>query len=126
MADYLEVFNKTLIEFIDDLITTFPTLADFQTFRAATVACVLVDKATPCNIFHKTVTVPYESFIINKNEEFFLQEDYSNKGADSGIVDRLKLIWKDLDDANKETIWNYMRVLVTLSKKFVIDYYRNF
>ena len=116
MADFTETFNRTLLEFIDDLIVTFPELGDFEGFKKITNACVMIDPQTPYKIFHKSVTVPYADYILHKNEFFFLNETYRVR-SDPSIVDRLKLVWKTLDAANKEIIWNYMRVLVALDKK---------
>lgn len=120
MANYNEVFNRTLLEFMDDLIATFPELADFQALKKMTKAAIMIDPETVQAMFHKQVTLPYDAQILAKDETFFLNESYTNiEGADSSIVDKLKKVWKGLDDKNKEVIWNYMRVLVALDKKCV-------
>lgn len=116
MVDYHEVFNKKLIEFVDDLVSSFNGLEDFVVYKNLLNACVLVDKTAPQVMFHQTVVIPYEQHIKEKNESFLLNETY-NVGVDQGIVDKLKGIWKSLDTENKDVIWKYMQVLVVLNKK---------
>lgn len=117
MTDYHEAFNRTILEFIDDLVNTFPELADFDGFRKITKTCIMIDPETPQKVFHESVTTPYEKYIIARNEAFLLSENYSKSGAHATLIDRIKLIWKGLDDGNKDVIWNYMRALVALDKK---------
>jgi hypothetical protein len=119
MADYVELFNRKLVEFIDDLIVTFPDFQDLTVYRGLLLAAVAIDKTSPQTVFNNTVAIPYEAHILEKNEEFLINESYTQSGADQGLVDKLKVIWKGMDADNKEIVWKYMQVLIALNRKCI-------
>jgi hypothetical protein len=116
MADVHELFNRKLVEFVDDLIVTFPQFADFVGYRTLLMGAIALDKTSPRQIFNQTVAIPYEKYILEKNEVFLLQETYATT-TKQGLVDQLKQVWRTMDDSNKESIWKYMQVLVILNRK---------
>lgn len=116
MVDVYELFNRKLVEFVDDLIVTFPQFSDFAGYRALLVGTVALDKTSPQQIFNQTVAIPYEKYILEKNEIFLLNETYSTT-TKQGLVDQIKQVWRTMDSGNKEVIWKYMQVLVALNRK---------
>jgi hypothetical protein len=116
MVDVYELFNRKLVEFVDDLIVTFPQFADFVGYRALLVGTIALDKTSPQQIFNQTVAIPYEKYIIERNEVFLLKEQYATT-TKQGLVEQLKQVWCTMDDSNKDAIWKYMQVLVALNRK---------
>ena len=61
---------------------------------------------------------------MSRNEEFFLNDNYSsivndtdNKQDAWKLIDKLKLYWKDTNKNNKDIIWDYFNVLLTISDR---------
>ena len=119
-----DLFNKKLSEFIDDLVYIYPSVKDFQLFKTTCNWASKLDKNAPQYFFNVCVVEPYEAKVMSRDEDFFLCEtyveynDYMNQyGHNLDIVEKLKRIWKTLDDGNKDVIWKYLQVLVYLSNQ---------
>ena len=112
-----EIFNEKMYEFIDDIVTSFPSEVEFQTFRTMLDMSVAFSVKLPQEMFNTCVAIPYESEILNENEIFFLRETYDPQYTDINIVNKLKALWKQLDAKEKQFIWKYMKVLVVLNKR---------
>jgi hypothetical protein len=76
-----------------------------------------------CSIFYDNVSKVYESKIMKKDEQFFLNNSYdelSSANTDINIdtvISKIKNRWNELSDDNKYVIWRYLQVLVAFSKK---------
>lgn len=121
----LENFNKTLMEFIDDLIYICPDLPDLRVLQSTVSLCNSLNNKFAIELFYSCVTEPYNDLIYAKNEEFFLQESYNKYqpymveyGTDLNIIEKLKSIWKDLTPDNKEKVWKYLQALILLNMRF--------
>jgi len=63
---------------------------------------------------------PYKGEIRDKNENFFLNFDYSVIDGSDGVDTYSKIlanIWKGVSEESKVSIWKYLEVLVCLSSK---------
>jgi hypothetical protein len=118
---YFECFNEKLKEFLNDLVSAFPELKHLSVMKNGLNLAINLDVKLPQKIFNDNIRENYETRIVNKDEQFFLSEDYehiANKhNLDLDIVSKLKGIWKTLDADNKEVIWKYLQVLVVLNKR---------
>lgn len=114
-------FNKVTDEFLTQLIQTFPNVATFSQFKTGFQVLKTFNKYQPQSIFNTYVSIPYRHQIVEKDEQFFLNEKYdiSSDSQDywQGFVDTLRQLWRQLNDDNKEVIWQYFRVLITLNDK---------
>jgi len=126
MIDNIELFNKKLLEFAEDLIFRCPEVNNFRIFRDTSIAAIKLDKGFARGLFHICVYEPYYDQVMNKDESFFLRESFKEYDRfleewqqDMNLVQQIKKIWLDLDDKNKETIWTYLRVLLALNKKCI-------
>ena len=126
MIDNIELFNKKLLEFAEDLIFLCPEVNNFRIFRDTSIAAIKLDKGFARGLFHICVYEPYYDQVMNKDESFFLRESFKEYDRfleewqqDMNLVQQIKKIWLDLDDKNKETIWTYLRVLLALNKKCI-------
>ena len=64
----------------------------------------------------------YKEKILNKDESFFLDNDYSeikqaneDENTVEQVINKLKKYWKELSSENKEKIWKYLETLIKLA-----------
>jgi hypothetical protein len=118
---YIECFNKKLQEFITELIECFPQMKELKMLRSGLQLAVTMEPYLPQKVFDEHLHDVYENSILDKDENFFLNEDYQHivdtRGIDLDIISTIKNMWKDLDTNNKEAIWKYLQVLVLLNRK---------
>jgi len=121
----VDVFNTKLKAFISDLKTVlceYPHLSpDLAALSSGVNLALSFDKRSPNDIFHKCVTIPYEVYIKDENEDFFLENDYKeqivgrvNNQTSSDIVEMLKKAWSGLVDENKKAIFAHLKLLVRI------------
>jgi hypothetical protein len=120
-STYIECFNNKLDEFLKDLVSTFPEMNDIKVLRNGLQLAKTIDPKLPQSVFNEHVVDVYEQRILDKDENFFLEEECHNiankHGLDLDIMSKLKDIWTQLDKDNKEVIWKYLHVLVLLNRK---------
>ena len=123
MASLLGAFNKLLLNFVEDLILTFPEESKFEVFKNALIALQKVNPRKVHTIFSSNLE-SFKEHILNKNEQFFLNNEYTeilNQSNDSvninELIIKLKSYWRNntLSDENKEKIWKYLNNLIKLS-----------
>ena len=123
MSDPWVLFNRKLEEFAVDLCTTYAEVKEFHVLKNSVRLAAMMTPKLPQTIFHQHVFIPYEQHIINKNEVFFLEEDYAShlegNSVNLDIVQQIKGIWKSLAPDQKEIIWKYMQVLVVLNRRCI-------
>jgi len=129
MPELHELFNNKLTEFLKELVQTFPSDTDFKLFQASVRVLKLADEKKPLELFNSGLTDEYKENIRNKNEEFFLNNDYSdvlnnehlkkhnNNDINDKLINKLKGYWKELDDNNREIVWQYFTVLLKICDK---------
>ena len=129
MTTLLSAFNNYLEEFVNELIKILPEENDFKVFKNAIFA---LRKVNPRQIhtIYKSYIENYRDKILIKDEQFFIKTDYSeiidtideeqttvSKADISQIIDRIKGYWTTLSENNKDSIWQYMLLLLKLSDK---------
>ncbi len=118
---YLDKFNETFVLFIKDLVQAFPSDAEFKLYQIALQGITFTDPDLVREMFHDHVTLKYEKEIVNKDEQFFLQQDFSSYeqkyAKASSIIQKLKSSWALLNEENREIVWKYLKVLLVLDKK---------
>lgn len=121
--DYLEKFNTTFNEFIDDLIKLFPLDADLRMYKNILLTTLCVDDKVLVNLFKDSVVDKYGPQLLAKDETFFLNNDYSEYSINEeyhAIINKIRSYWKTMNEENRNIIWKYFKVLILLSKKIVI------
>tara|TARA_B110001469_G_C9547915_1_gene271889 strand:+ start:243 stop:614 length:372 start_codon:yes stop_codon:yes gene_type:complete len=120
MTTILTAFNTQLINFTDELIILCPEEHDFKVFKNG---ILLLKRTNPRKIIElfNVYVVKYKESILEKNETFFLDNNY-NDDIDTddienlySIINKLKKYWCSLSDSNKETVWKYLQVLIKLN-----------
>lgn len=120
--DYTEKFCDTIQEFLADLIKVFPDDTDMQVYHVGLKGLCMMCPEKVYQEFYDSVTVPYYERIRTKDEAFFMSHDFNDvKEVPDGvrILNKTMGYWKSLNADDKETVWKYLRVLCTLSKKIV-------
>ena len=122
----LSAFNNTLYKFVHELISSFPSERKFVVFKNA---IKLVQKVNPRKVLILFIEYisPYKDKLIQRDEEFFLNNNYINiinktnasKENAWTLIDKIKVYWKDINQQNKDIIWDYFKVLITLAYKYI-------
>lgn len=116
----MDAFFNQFSDFLNELIRVFPSDADFPTFKTA---LNLLQKTNPMLVITqvKTHTDPYAEMITSKNENFFIEHDYSDDvdgdGAIQQIIQKLKGLWEVLTPNNKKVVWDYVKVIRDLATR---------
>lgn len=119
-------FDKQLTEFNDQLITRFPN--DNQDFKVFKNGIRLLKTTSSDGTIHRLFKKHIEEYRVNiesRNEQFFMENDFKNvisKAKDTSgdinqIILKLKTLWKDLNQEEKDKIWDYFNLLLKLSDK---------
>ena len=126
----VEVFNKQLNDFINDLITVYPKDDDLYTFKTSIKMLSLVDDKKVLRMFKEFVYDKYKEPLMAKDSEFFLQNDYNefvngnfdaqaNPEVTEQLINKIKSYWKEMSTANRDIVWSYLQVLIKLTDKFI-------
>lgn len=117
---YLTAFNNLVIKFNDDLIMTFPEENDFKVYKRGIMMLNMANAKKICSLY-KNYMILYRKKIEEKDESFFLENNYTeivnntkSEGVE-GIIQKLKNYWNILSSSNKEKIWEYLLSLIKLS-----------
>jgi hypothetical protein len=115
---YFQAFNNHLSLFIKDLMLAFPDDKDFALCKNSLNLLVINNEQKPCKLFHTFIS-DYKDNILNKNEDFFLNNDYSeimSEDVTSSLINKLKNYWTLLEN-DKDKVWNYLILLIKLSDR---------
>lgn len=110
-----------LVNFMDELIETFPKEPDFVIYRI-----FINDQIPILDIMNYIVNelCPLHDMVKNKNEAFFLDRNvlfskFNDKRTDK--VNRFKKLWTSgtLDQEDKEVLWSWFNSIIYLGNKFI-------
>jgi hypothetical protein len=116
----ISLFNSQFSSLLSELVELYPLDPKLKLLQNAANSMIYMN---PLN-FSKTVIdylKPYNKFILEKNEEFFLNEIISDFEDHSFIADEIRKvhsIWIDPStlDSTKESIWKYFIFMVKIGK----------
>ena len=124
MSNYNKAFNVLLDRFLNDLVKSYPEEHKFRDLVRAANTLVKFNFKKPLYLFRKKVILLFRENIVNRDETFFMENDYSemannskNKEDAFQLIDRLKEYWGSMSDNNKKIIWDYLNKLIILSDK---------
>lgn len=119
------VFNDQITLFINDLILVYPRDDDLYKFKTSIRMLSLVDESKIIKVFKEAVYNKYKSEILEKNSEFFMNQQYTelykNNSDDSfteQLVCKIKDYWKSMSNENRDIVWKYFTTLVLICEKF--------
>lgn len=115
----LIVFKKQLVDFIDELIASFPSEPDFIMIRIFLKDQVPIEDIM--KYFVETI-LPLENMVATKNDKFFLENNILFESLDSDSatkVNYFKRLWTTIDKTDKDIIWKWFSSFISLSKRYV-------
>lgn len=125
---FINIFNQKAEEFCKDLVSTFPEVNEFKQLKSAMLLLKTLDEKKPREVFNKFMSTQFREKLMTKDESFFMNEAHNHvvevDGLDISqwetIVDLLRSLWVGLSDDNKESIWKYFQVLLTVSDRCAV------
>jgi len=117
----LGLFNDKLIAFFEDLSATYPEERDIKMALEALQGAKKINPRLILDMFIEHVGKPLREDILAENDTNVII--YAKKIISNSYNDMLSALmifdkhWPDMSDANRRTIWNYLKVLVLLSDK---------
>ena len=116
----LNNFKIQLVDFLDELIESFPKETDFIIIR------IFVKDQIPTEEIMKYFCeklCPLEDMIKTKNEKFFLDNNIlfgELRGNNIEKVNYFKRLWTsgEIDEDNKKIIWSWFSIFITLANKY--------
>lgn len=118
----VDCFKRSVLDFLDELIKQFPSISgDFV------IARLIVKDQMDIRDLINTINITLlkndgvvRRMISDKNEHFFLSDQTMFGSLNPDRVARFRDIWRSkLDNQDKETIWKWMNVFVTLIDRYV-------
>jgi len=123
---HLNAFLNQLEGFVNEILVVFPNDTDFKVLSNS---IGLLRKTNPRSILTLFFTsiLPYKKYIMSKDENFFLihefiEDDTTVDIEKNDIIDmtnKLRVLWSNLTDVNKEMIWKYFQVLILLGERCI-------
>ena len=111
----LNKFHGCFIQFLDELIEQFPTEGKLHIVRI-----LVKDTTPPWKLMDKYVTfvLPNKDMVDNKDDAFFLNDNAGfQQLADKNLIS-LQGLWLNMDNENKDVIWQWFTVFNKLADKF--------
>ena len=118
---FMDAFFTQFHEFMGQLIRVFPEDPDFIVYDSGVMMLQKVNPGLVIAEFIKHVT-PFEEVIRAKNSDFFIQTEifiFDPENTMEQVIQKLKAYWVGLSDSNKESIWNYIILLLDISKRCI-------
>jgi hypothetical protein len=116
----VNAFNKTFDNFLNDLIAVFPEDPDFRMYKNAVNVLKNVNERKSFSLFMQH-SPRYRPYILNRDDAFFLDQSYDELAEGNNIselVSKLKGLWSQLSQENRNTVWKYMETFITLQDKY--------
>lgn len=116
---YRDSFFKELKNFLKNLIKVFPEDRDIKVISSSLNIGMMDDPNNDIikSFYHKLL--PYEELIDHRDSRFF----YEHKIMDENFqfFSKLNFYWENLDKDNRKIVWDYLQVLLLLSKSFFLQ-----
>lgn len=121
-------FNNTVDCLIDSLIERYSHHEYFaKELRLIKEKFTLLRKTNPAKVVEGVLVkvYPYKKQIMEEDDSFFLQKNYDDDTKNEGNlvkVLKIKELWDtDMDENTKKTLFNYFKVFIILSEKYVAE-----
>lgn len=115
-------FNKTLVDFLDDIISIYPENDDIVKAKASFETIKKMNVTLIIKAWFQKVYTPYREVIDAGDITFFFDKDYSqdlqsvsNAGEIMAMIDKLREPVRNMSDKNKEFCMQYIQKLSKIS-----------
>ena len=121
MSSPLTAFCNMLVRFFEELKTTFPEEREITMALETIQGAKKINPRLVLDMFYENVTKDLKEAISKEDDKFIVV--YGRKKISEKFNEILPALaifdkhWAGLSDANRKAIWNYLKVLVSLSEK---------
>ena len=118
---FLKAFTTELQSFINEFTDMFPKEKYLKVYSSTMSSMIRVNPKMVHTYFMQYV-YPYKNQILNKEEKFFMEKDYTDEIKEIGQVDlveamKLKTLWEVMTPESKDNTWLYLSNLIKLSER---------
>lgn len=116
----IDTFFNQFTDFLKQLENMYPDDTDFPVFITTLDLLKSTNPILVVKFVKENIVDLYKDKILNKDESFFLDQDYTKHGdVDLNIVHKLKKYVKDMSPNSKDVVWKYIELLMKLSMKIL-------
>jgi hypothetical protein len=116
--EILSKFKRSSIDFLDELISVFPSEPDLIILRV-----VLKDQIPIADFMNHFIykVLPLDDLVQSKDDRFFTENDVLFGGLDGEKQNMFKRLWlsQDLDQEDRDVIWKWFETFNYIAKKCV-------
>lgn len=102
----VKMFTDMLDQFVTELNLTFPENKTVEKYQSSIAVIKIANPRQIVTNFMKVVK-PHSAAIMSKNESFIMNEQILPEV-------RLDVMWTELSDQSKDSIWQYLQSLLTI------------
>ena len=114
--EFLKVLKPQIFLLIDDIKSMSPPIKHPMWFMVKQFFMELSDEDVMNHIIQNVL--PYKAKIFKEDENFFISNEKIFGKLPRTEVDFFRKIVKDLDNEDKEGLWNYFKVFVALAEGY--------
>lgn len=114
-VELLKLFQKNMIEFLDELSDQFEEEGDLVIFR------FFISEQIPLEtLMDKFITYihPHKEMIRDRNDKFFLERDNIFGSSPQEKVIHFKKLYLLMSTEDKATLWSWFDVFIQISEKY--------
>jgi hypothetical protein len=116
----IDTFFNQFTDFLKQLENMYPDDTDFPVFITTLELLKSTNPILVVKFVKENIVDLYKDKILNKDESFFLDQDYTKHGdVDLNIVHKLKKYVKDMSSNSKDVVWKYIELLMKLTIKIL-------
>ncbi len=116
----IDTFFNQFTDFLKQLENMYPDDTDFPVFLTTLDLLKSTNPMLVVKFVKENIVDLYKDKILNKDESFFLDQDYTKHGdVDLNIVHKLKKYVKDMSSNSKDVVWKYIELLMKLAIKIL-------
>jgi len=105
-------FNQKVLDFLNDLVRTFPDDDEIRMIKSAFLVSTSQDDTEAIMRFKEHVA-PFSDCIRNEDEGAFF-----SSGLDEGIIRKIKEHWGAMCAEDRAASWSVLQLLLALSEKY--------
>lgn len=114
-AKLVSMFNEKLSSMVNEVVQMYPSMNDFKVLKGKLSTALTLTPKLTIEIFG-THVLKYEEQIMKKDEEFFLNLDFSGTAVEE--FSHLRDVYTSSSAENKDCLWKYIILLTKVSKKY--------
>jgi hypothetical protein len=116
----IDTFFNQFTDFLKQLENMYPDDTDFPVFLTTLNLLKSTNPILVVKFVKENIVDLYKDKILNKDESFFLDQDYTKHGdVDLNIVHKLKKYVKDMSPNSKDVVWKYIELIMKLTIKIL-------